>query len=265
MAGNWAEEDWSLQLAEAGAADVSMHDLNTGASEGMQKARNEVMKQRRERLLKEVGGRDKQSLSVEEMKEKNRKALEARLKAKDAMLPAGWVRVESRSKPGSYVYENEHTGERQAWFPTEPAIKPVEKEQPKGLSEEQKEKNRKALEAYKKKMEANLPAGWKKVESRSKPGTFVYENEFTEERIAWIPTEPAKKEAMPEQKAEVKKDAVKAKAMYPYVAATAEEIDLLVDDIIIVEFQADNGWWVGTDVRSGQLGMFPGSFVQVVS
>ena len=36
---------------------------------------------------------------------------------KDRPLPPGWRRVESRSRPGEYVYENIHTEERQAWFP----------------------------------------------------------------------------------------------------------------------------------------------------
>ena len=35
----------------------------------------------------------------------------------------GWLRVESRSRPGEFVYENQVTKERQAWFPTEPAVK----------------------------------------------------------------------------------------------------------------------------------------------
>lgn len=61
---------------------------------------------------------------LSEMKEKNRKALE-KLRAKRAeQLPAGWTMVESRSRPGEYVYENKFTEERQAWVPTEPAINP---------------------------------------------------------------------------------------------------------------------------------------------
>jgi hypothetical protein len=38
-------------------------------------------------------------------------------------LPEGWRRVESRSRPGEFVYENIHTEERQAWFPDTPAEK----------------------------------------------------------------------------------------------------------------------------------------------
>eukprot|EP00037_Helgoeca_nana_P033569 m.418479 g.418479 ORF g.418479 m.418479 type:complete len:342 (-) comp30963_c0_seq1:119-1144(-) len=32
-----------------------------------------------------------------------------------------------------------------------------------------------------------LPEGWKRVPSRSRPGQFTYENQFTKERISWIP------------------------------------------------------------------------------
>ena len=35
--------------------------------------------------------------------------------------------------------------------------------------------------------------GWRKVESRSRPGEFVYENIYTEERQAWFPDTPAEK------------------------------------------------------------------------
>ena len=52
-----------------------------------------------------------------------RKAHLAALKAQEARipLPAGWTRVDSQSRPGDIVYENMHTGERQAWFPDLPA------------------------------------------------------------------------------------------------------------------------------------------------
>ena len=39
-------------------------------------------------------------------------------------LTRSWKRVESRSRPGEFVYENIYTEERQAWLPTEPAINP---------------------------------------------------------------------------------------------------------------------------------------------
>lgn len=140
----WENEDWSMQLAAEGATELSMHDLNCGASEEVQEQKKEQQTKRHERVLKEIGGR-KSAASLEELKEKNRKALEARKKAKDALLPAGWKRVESRSRPGEYVYENEFTEERQAWFPTEPAVVPAPAQEKKGLSDEQKEKKQKSF------------------------------------------------------------------------------------------------------------------------
>ena len=36
-----------------------------------------------------------------------------------------------------------------------------------------------------------LPEGWKRVPSRSRPGAFTYENQYTKERISWVPDRPA--------------------------------------------------------------------------
>lgn len=140
----------------------------------------------------------------EELKKKNAAALAARKaklqeqKAKEAELPlpAGWVRAESKSRPGETVYENTVTGERQAWFPDEPCISKEEMKKQDLLK-----KNKEALAARKKALAAKkseeakkkLPAGWKRVESRSRPGEFVYENTYTDERQAWFPDGPAAK------------------------------------------------------------------------
>jgi uncharacterized protein YbdZ (MbtH family) len=186
--------------------------------------------------------------------EKNKAALEARrakLAADKAAetskpLPEGWRRVESRSRPGEFVYENIHSSERQAWFPETPAEKP-------------------------------LPAGWRKVESRTYPGEFVYENIHTLERQAWIPTDPAPlhetqgtvtaaERTQTGLAAPVPVDVKvigKCKAVYEYSAGNPEEeLDLLEGDIIAIEFKAENGWWVGTNVRTQKTGIFPGSYVE---
>ena len=47
-------------------------------------------------------------------------------KKTDQPLPEGWRKVASNSRPGEFVYENIYTEERQAWFPTEPAVKSSE-------------------------------------------------------------------------------------------------------------------------------------------
>eukprot|EP00054_Salpingoeca_dolichothecata_P031586 m.263960 g.263960 ORF g.263960 m.263960 type:complete len:380 (-) comp27400_c0_seq1:74-1213(-) len=192
--------------------------------------------------------------------EKNRKALEA-FKAKQAAkkadeakkpLPEGWKRVESRSRPGEYVYENIYTEERVAWFPDAPAEKP-------------------------------LPEGWRKVESRTYPGEFVYENMYTYERQAWLPTEKASTEpsqpaeppqkrtedqlaALADNRAPPARNIVcKARAAYDYTAANPEEeIDLAEGDVIAVEFKAENGWWVGINTRTRRTGIFPGSYVEII-
>jgi coenzyme F420-reducing hydrogenase beta subunit len=199
------------------------------------------------------------SMSEEEVKrralmEKNRKALEARKaklaeqKAEEASrpLPEGWRRVESRSRPGEYVYENTYTEERIAWFPEEPAEPP-------------------------------LPEGWRKVESRTYPGEYVFENIYTLDRQAWRPEGPAPKEPVdqpPEQRTqeqlsqlEAAKPEVeiicKARALYPYTAENREEeIDLLEGDVVAVEYKADNGWWVGINTRTQRNGIFPGTYVE---
>ena len=72
------------------------------------------------------------------------------------------------------------------------------------FTQELAEKNKKALAAFKNKQATQreeesskpLPEGWRRVESRSRPGEFVYENIYTEERQAWFPDQPAEKVCM---------------------------------------------------------------------
>lgn len=268
------------------------------------------------------------------LKEKNRLALEKRKAALAAQKaeelkvepPAGWKRVESRSTPGEFVYENTVTGDRQAWFPDAPCVE-VDPKKEAALA-----KNKAALEAFKAKKAAEkeeeaqkaLPDGWKRVESRSRPGEFVYENLHTEERQAWFPDAPAEKplpegwrkvesrsypgeyvyenintgdrqawrpdEEAPiaavapaektaaqrtaEQLAELKRqDAEKASkivctatAQFDFTAGNPdEEIDMIEGDVISVEYKAENGWWVGTNQRTGRNGIFPGTYVEEIS
>jgi hypothetical protein len=106
-----------------------------------------------------------------------RKEAQVAAKAAEAAqeLPAGWKRVESRSRPGEYVYENLNTEERQAWFPDAPAqevsvpsIDPESADKAALMA-----KNKAALAARKaakqsaeaKLKDAPLPAGWIRVRS----------------------------------------------------------------------------------------------------
>ncbi len=50
--------------------------------------------------------------ATEELKQRNRAKLEELKKAREAMLPEGWRKVESRSRPGEFVYENVYTVRR---------------------------------------------------------------------------------------------------------------------------------------------------------
>jgi len=255
----------------------------------------------------------------EELKAKNLAALAKRNAVKQEQkvaeatleLPAGWTRTESRSRPGEVVYENTVTGERQAWFPTESAISAEDKKKA-----ELAEKNKKALASFKSKQQSSkdeeskkpLPEGWRRVESRSRPGDFVYENIFSEERQAWFPDGPAEKplpegwrkvesrtypgefvyenihtldrqawrpdEAPPAAAAApakagalpAKKFVCKARALYDYTAENREEeIDLMEGDIIAVEYKAANNWWVGINTRTEKNGIFPGTYVEEIS
>lgn len=267
--GHWDQEDWSMQLAATGATEREVWDINYGQTEAEREEVQSILEKRKDNLQAAAGSRAKAD-DVEKLKAKNKAALAAlRAKRADA-LPEGWKTVQSRSRPGEVVYENVYTEERQAWYPTEAARKPAELAEnqevsasaKKGISAATKERNKRALAARKAKADALLPEGWRKVESASKPGEYVYENMNTEERVAWYPTEPAAKKAMPEQTLDNQgKPENLAKVLYEYTAASAEEMDLHAGDIVRVEHKTDNGWWVGTNKTSGRLGMFPESFV----
>eukprot|EP00039_Didymoeca_costata_P031363 m.34364 g.34364 ORF g.34364 m.34364 type:complete len:381 (-) comp8713_c0_seq2:74-1216(-) len=61
--------------------------------------------------------------------------------------------------------------------------------------------------APKRKAENEVPEGWIKVPSKSRPGNFSYENKYTKERIGWLPDRPAskrRKELPPAPKVEKK-------------------------------------------------------------
>jgi len=59
--------------------------------------------------------------NLKALAERKAKLAAAKASENSRPLPEGWRRVESRSRPGEFVYENIHTEERQAWFPEETA------------------------------------------------------------------------------------------------------------------------------------------------
>uniref|UniRef100_A0A914UWV8 SH3 domain-containing protein n=1 Tax=Plectus sambesii TaxID=2011161 RepID=A0A914UWV8_9BILA len=52
------------------------------------------------------------------------------------------------------------------------------------------------------------------------------------------------------------------RALYPYEPQNADELQLMENDIVFVVEKCDDGWYIGTSLRSGQFGTFPGNYVQ---
>ena len=96
-------------------------------------------------------------------------------------LPEGWERVKSGSWPGEISYKNKLTKAKQYWFPEGPARQASVDE---GMAVNAGLQDVKWLVKANTKVnftedDAKLPKGWLRVESRSTPGTFVYENSKT--------------------------------------------------------------------------------------
>ncbi|CAJ0928614.1 unnamed protein product, partial [Mesorhabditis belari] len=51
------------------------------------------------------------------------------------------------------------------------------------------------------------------------------------------------------------------RALYPYVPMNEDELELQVNDIVFVVEKCDDGWFIGTLLRNGQFGTFPGNYV----
>ncbi|KHJ82447.1 SH3 domain protein, partial [Oesophagostomum dentatum] len=51
------------------------------------------------------------------------------------------------------------------------------------------------------------------------------------------------------------------RALYRYVPTKDDEVALEVDDIVFVVEKCDDGWFIGTVLRTGQFGTFPGNYV----
>lgn len=49
----------------------------------------------------------------------------------------------------------------------------------------------------------------------------------------------------------------------PYPPNTEYELELQVNDIIYVHKKRDDGWYKGTQQRTGKTGLFPASFVEI--
>lgn len=99
------------------------------------------------------------------------------------LLPKGWRKVASRSRPGEYSYQNLVTGQRQTVIPTEPAIKA-------NVSPKENDDKEDKTVPFDKNVDTlghPLPPDWIRVESRSRPGEFSYENIRSGKRQIKIP------------------------------------------------------------------------------
>uniref|UniRef100_A0A1I7UA08 Sorbin and SH3 domain-containing protein 1 n=1 Tax=Caenorhabditis tropicalis TaxID=1561998 RepID=A0A1I7UA08_9PELO len=52
------------------------------------------------------------------------------------------------------------------------------------------------------------------------------------------------------------------RAVYPYQPQKDDELQLFTNDIIFVVERCDDGWYIGTSLRTGEFGIFPGNYVK---
>lgn len=55
---------------------------------------------------------------------------------------------------------------------------------------------------------------------------------------------------------------LKYRCVIPYPPNSDHELELKVGDMVHVHKKRDDGWFKGTLVRTGKVGLFPGSFVE---
>ena len=54
-----------------------------------------------------------------------------------------------------------------------------------------------------------------------------------------------------------------ATATFDFAPGTAEEIELTTGDKVTVTQQDADGWWQGTNQRTGKSGLFPAAYVKL--
>uniref|UniRef100_A0A7E4ZXA5 SH3 domain-containing protein n=1 Tax=Panagrellus redivivus TaxID=6233 RepID=A0A7E4ZXA5_PANRE len=60
----------------------------------------------------------------------------------------------------------------------------------------------------------------------------------------------------------VPKNSETYRALYSYKPEHSDELELQENDIIFVVEKCDDGWFIGTLLRTGQFGTFPGNYVE---
>ncbi|WKY05697.1 hypothetical protein Q1695_006135 [Nippostrongylus brasiliensis] len=77
-----------------------------------------------------------------------------------------------------------------------------------------------------------------------------------------IPLESSRTENYPCTADKIPKGSQTYRALFPYTPMKDDEVSLEVDDIIFVVEKCDDGWFIGTVLRTGQFGTFPGNYVE---
>ncbi|KAJ1350784.1 Sorbin and SH3 domain-containing protein 1 [Parelaphostrongylus tenuis] len=72
----------------------------------------------------------------------------------------------------------------------------------------------------------------------------------------------AKKEAYMCTADKIPKGSQTYRALYKFTPTKSDEVALEVNDIIFVVEKCDDGWYIGTVLRTGQFGTFPGNYVE---
>jgi hypothetical protein len=54
------------------------------------------------------------------------------------------------------------------------------------------------------------------------------------------------------------------RAVHPYSPRHIDELEIREGDIVEVMEKCDDGWYVGTSVRTNEFGTFPGNYVQPI-
>ncbi|CAD5218489.1 unnamed protein product [Bursaphelenchus okinawaensis] len=54
---------------------------------------------------------------------------------------------------------------------------------------------------------------------------------------------------------------IEYRVLYPYEPRQGDELELEENDIVFVVEKCEDGWFIGTSLKSGQFGTFPGNYV----
>ncbi|KAK5965957.1 hypothetical protein GCK32_010443, partial [Trichostrongylus colubriformis] len=112
----------------------------------------------------------------------------------------------------------------------------------------------------------------------SEPTSFSHDSGFIDNRLSQtsssvrqaVPAETSCNRIMENAKQEgylctadkIPRGSQTYRALYPFTPTKEDEVALEVNDIIFVVEKCDDGWFIGTVLRTGQFGTFPGNYVE---